>query len=104
MPVVARHELLTADGGPSRLTGRACFTGNDCRHDDGSADPLGRFHPSGYDTTGNLMTQDQGERVTGGNAVHGEADIGVADPTSRYLHDYLVADGHERGQVDPVEG
>jgi len=49
------------------------------------------------------MTQDQGERVTGGNAVDGETDIGMADAATCYLHDYLVVDGFEWGQVDPFK-
>ena len=50
------------------------------------------------------MTQDQGKGVTGGNAVDGETDVGMADPATRYLHDYLVVDGLEWGEVDPFEG
>jgi hypothetical protein len=103
IPVVAGHELLAADGRPAGLTGRTCFTGNDCRDDDGLSDPGPGFLPCGDDTTGDLVTEDQGEGVTGGNAVDGEADIGVADAASRHFHDYLVVDGLERGQVDPVQ-
>ncbi len=50
------------------------------------------------------MSEDQGEGVTGRNAVDGETDIGMADSATRNFHDYLVVDGFERGQVDPFKG
>jgi hypothetical protein len=104
MPVVAGHELLAADRRPPRFAGCTCFTGNDCRHDDSLADPIGRLFATSNNATGDLMTQDQGEGVTGRNAVNGKADIGVADSASRDFHDYLVVDGLERGQLDPFKG
>ena len=50
------------------------------------------------------MSEDQGEGVTGRNAVDGESDIGMADSATRNFHDYLVVGGFERGQVDPFKG
>ena len=42
--------------------------------------------------------------MTGRDAVDREADISVADPATRDLHDDLVVGGLERGKVDPFKG
>jgi hypothetical protein len=53
--------------------------------------------------TGDLVTQNQGQRVTCGYTVDGKSDVGVADAAAGNLNHDLVGVWLERRQVDPLQ-
>jgi len=88
--IIARHELLSADG---RLACRAGLTSaarNDGRDNHGAANPFCDVVARGDDAACNLMPEDERKGMSCRNPVVGESDIGVAEAACSHLHDDLI--------------
>jgi hypothetical protein len=105
MAVVPGHELAPADCRPSSTAGRAVAARNHGRDDDLTITPVLGGMAAFDDATGDLMAEDERERVPGRDAVNGEAYVGVADAAARHLDHDIVWFGSEivqRARLEPA--
>jgi len=91
--VVAGEDLALADRSAAGTTSGALAARNHGRDDDRPAEPfLGPVSRLDHGA-GDLVAERQRERVAGRDPVVVEAEIGVADPASRHLHQNLPRAG-----------
>jgi hypothetical protein len=74
----------------------AALTRNDRRHDDTASEPLRHAIARIDDASGDLMPQDQRQRVPCRNATERKPDIGMTQPAPRDLDNDFVVAGLQR--------
>jgi hypothetical protein len=88
--IIARHELFAADGRTPAAAGIAIAARNYGRHNNAASDPPSRLLPGQHDTTGDFMSEDQRQRVAGGNALVSKSNVSVANTAAYYLDYHFV--------------
>src|SRR5208282_190439 len=101
--VIAGHELMAADGWTSRQAGGARAAGNHGGNDDGAIKPGRSLVAGGDNTPADFMAEHERQSFPRRNAIHGKADIGMADAAARDFDDHLFRRGFERRELPALE-
>ncbi len=101
--VIAGHKLLAADGGASRLAGRALATRNHRGNDHGPPQPLDDTIPRRDHPTGDFVSEHQRKRMPRRYAIECIADVGVTDAASRHFYHDLIWPRPQRGKFLPFQ-
>ena len=102
--VVARHELITADGGPLRSTCRTDATRNHRRNNDAAPDPTRGIVTRGNNPSADFVAEHEWQRFSRGNAIDRKADIGVTYAAARDLYHSFLRPGFERRKFESLQG
>jgi hypothetical protein len=83
--IIARHKLFPANGRTPATAGIAIAARNYSRHNDRAPDPVSSLLSGQHDTAGDFMSQDQRQRVAGGNALVSKSNVSVANTAAYYF-------------------
>ncbi len=93
MNVVARKDLVAANLSATSSAGSTLFTRDDRRNHHRCTMPLLRPGARGYDRAADLVAEREWQRMTRGNGVVVEGEVGVADTAPRDLDKHLAGPG-----------
>jgi hypothetical protein len=88
--VIARHELLPADGGSARTAGWASSAGNHGGNNHGSPEPTTGVFADCDDPPGDFVPQDKWKGMARWHTIERKPDIGVTDAAARNLDNNFV--------------
>jgi hypothetical protein len=101
--IVAGHELIAADGGPSRLAGKTRAARYDCRNDHRAPEPICGFVPRRYHAPADLMPKSKRQSFSRGHAIHCKSNIGVTDTATGDLNNDFFRPRFENGQFESLK-